>query len=103
MYRVPGMLPGEGLLCCEVLWCTGLSVHVEHGHRRTQSAQHLKWFAFERVLGEDLSSRPGPHLETLLQHLVTYLCLHGGGCTVQPHRQQLLCSFAPTLVILQRL
>ena len=52
------MLPSEGLLCCKVLWCAGLGVHVEHGHRRTQSTQYLKGFTFERVLGENLSSRP---------------------------------------------
>ncbi len=58
VYRVPRMLPSEGLLCRELLGRTRLAVHVEHGHLWAEVAQHPQRLALERIHSKNLSSRP---------------------------------------------
>src|SRR5437867_1944699 len=88
--REPRMVPGECLLCGEVLGRAGLRVHVQRRHRRAESAQRLERIAFASVPREDLAPRSCPILEPVTAHLRANLARHRGRSTAEPHGQYLL-------------
>src|SRR6266566_815652 len=78
-HREPWMLPGEGLLCREVLGRTRLRIHVQRRHRRAQSAERLERITFACIRRSDLACPSCPIRKSVATCLLAHLLRHRGG------------------------